>query len=72
MQSLALAVKDLGLDSVIMAAPDRVFVGPLAGQYERLLKFPDGYRFAIALAVGCAAAEFRPHALKPENIVELR
>ena len=71
-QSLALAAKALGLDSVIMAAPDRIFVGPLAGHYERLLDFPDGYRFAIALAVGYAAAEFQPHTLKPENIIELR
>lgn len=70
-QSLALAAKALGLDSVIMAAPDRIFMGASAQYYERLLKFPAGYRFAIALAVGYAAAEFRPHALKPENILEL-
>lgn len=71
-QSLALAAKALGLDSVIMAAPDRIFTGPLALEYMRLLKFPENYRFAIALAVGYAAADFRPHEWKPENIIELR
>ena len=70
-QSLALAAKALGLDSVIMAAPDRVFTGPRAQEYERLLGFPAGYRFAIALAVGYAACEFRPHEHKQENMIEL-
>lgn len=70
-QSLALAAKALELDSVIMAAPDRIFTGPAAQDYLRLLQFPDGYRFAIALAVGYAAADFRPHEWKPENIMEL-
>ena len=70
-QSLALAAKALGLESVIMAAPDRVFTGPRAQEYERLLGFPAGYRFAIALAVGYAAREFRPHEHKRENMIEL-
>ena len=70
-QNLALAAKAEGLDSVIMAAPDRIFTGRRAEKYERLLGFPQGYRFAIAVAVGYAAVEFRPHSLKPENIIEL-
>lgn len=70
-QSLALAARDLGLDSVIMAAPDRVFVGEREAEYNALLGIPRGYRFAIALAVGHAAHPFPPHALKPENIITL-
>ena len=70
-QNLALAAKAEGLDSVIMAAPDRIFTGRRAEKYERLLGFPQGCRFAIAVAVGYAAVEFRPHSLKPENIIEL-
>lgn len=70
-QNIALAAKEEGLDSVIMAAPDRIFIGSESKEFEELLGFDEGYRFAIALAVGKAAAEFTPHELKPENIVRL-
>lgn len=68
-QSICLAAKDLGLESVIMAAPDRVFVGPRAEWFNALIGLPQGYRFAISVAVGYGAQPFRPHELKPENII---
>lgn len=68
-QSICLAAKDLGLESVIMAAPDRVLTGPGAEEFNALIKLPRGYRFAIAVAVGYGAAPFRPHELRPENII---
>lgn len=68
-QNLALAARALGLDSVIMAAPDRIFFGPTAEKFEKMLGFPSGYRFAIAIAIGRRAAEFIPHQLKRENVV---
>ncbi len=70
-QSIALAAKAMGLDSVIMAAPDRVFTGSRAPEYHALLGLPPGYRFTIAVAVGHAAGEFSPHTPTPENIISL-
>lgn len=67
-QSIALAAKDQGLDSVIMAAPDRIFLGEDGEAYGALVGIPPGYRFAISLAVGYAAHPFAPHELKRENI----
>ena len=67
-EHLALAARALGLDSVIMAAPDRIFVGPTAEKFEEMLGFPPGYRFAIAIAIGRRAAAFAPHSLSWENI----
>lgn len=68
-QSLCLAAKSLGLDSVIMAAPDRVFTGVREAEYNALIGIPKGYHFAIAVALGHAAKPFPPHLLKPENII---
>lgn len=70
-QNITLAAKALGLDSVIMAAPDRVFVGERGEEYAALIGMPKGYRFAISVAVGYGAHPFRPHEPKPENILSV-
>ena len=70
-QNITLAAKALGLDSVIMAAPDRVFAGERGEEYAALIGFPEGYRFAISVAVGYGARPFPPHDLKPGNILSV-
>lgn len=70
-QNLALAAKSLGLDSVIMAAPDRIFTGSKAAYFCDRLGIEVGYRFAISIAIGSAAAPKEPHTLKPENIITI-
>lgn len=67
-QSLCLAAKSLGLDSVIMAAPDRVFTGAREPEYNALIGIPQGYHFAIAVAVGHAAKPFPPHTPKDSSL----
>ena len=62
-QNLALAAQGLGLGSVILGLPRYAFEGARAAEFERRLKFPDGYTFAIAIAVGYAAATKDAHPL---------
>lgn len=68
-QSIALAARSVGLDSVIMAAPDRIFTGPDSGRYTDLIGFPPGFRFAISIAVGYAALPKIPHTHTLDNII---
>jgi len=68
-QNIAIAATAAGLGSVIMAAPDRIFTGRDDAGFNEVLGFPEGYRFAIAIAVGYQEHDFHPHDLKPENIV---
>lgn len=70
-QNLALAAKAIGLDSVIMAAPDRIFKGKYEQEYASLLGFPEDYRFGISIAIGYSNGKFTPHELKRENIVRI-
>ena len=70
-QSLALEARSLGLDSVIMAAPDRIFVGDRAECFNRLIGIPEGYRFAISIAIGWRNRDFKPHEPAWDRIVDI-
>lgn len=67
-QNLSLAAKSIGLDSVIMAAPDRVFKEPVDRTLREEVGIPDGYRFAISIAVGEAVESKEPHKLSRDSI----
>lgn len=71
-QNLALAAEAIGLDSVIMAAPDRVFVGEGSEEFLQLAGIPAGWRFAIGIAVGYAAQSKAPHTFNYDNVTVLR
>ena len=51
-QSIALAAKGMGLDSVILGFPRVTFEPKYHGKWEKDLKFPDDYVYGISVAVG--------------------
>lgn len=67
-QTIALAAHSLGLGSVILGLPDAAFTGPRGHHFNTLLKFPKGYSFAVAIAVGIPAATKEAHPVEPNRI----
>ena len=51
-QSIALAAKSMGLDSVILGFPRVSFEEKYAGKWHEALKFPAGYVYGVSVAVG--------------------
>ncbi|NLF27487.1 MAG: nitroreductase family protein [Clostridiales bacterium] len=51
-QTIALAAHSIGLGTVILGRPMDVFLSPKGPAYEKAFKFPEGHKFAIAVAVG--------------------
>lgn len=68
-QTIALAAHSLGLGSVILGLPEGAFAGPRAAYFNELLKFPEGYSFAVAIAVGIPTMTKEAHPVKPDRIV---
>jgi len=60
-ENLAIAAHGMGLGSVILGMPRAAFTSPKADEFRKALNFPEGYDFAIALAVGYAAATKDAH-----------
>jgi nitroreductase len=60
-QTIALAAHSLGLGSVILGLPDAAFKGPRVEYFNNLLKFPDDYEFAIAIAIGVSDTTKEAH-----------
>jgi nitroreductase len=67
-QTIALAAHSLGLGSVILGLPDAAFTGPRKDYFDRLLKFPAGYSFAVAIAIGIPSASKEAHPQEPDRI----
>lgn len=69
-QNIALAAHSLGLGSVILGLPDAAFTGSKKDYFNQLLKFPVGYSFATAIAVGVPAdtKKGHPHSQKQNRI----
>lgn len=51
-QSLALAAKSMGLDSVILGMIAYTFQSENAEEWKKRLLFPEGYEFTIGIAIG--------------------
>ncbi len=51
-QSIALAAKSMGLDSVILGFPRVSFEAKYEGKWKQALKLPDNHVYGIAVAVG--------------------
>jgi nitroreductase len=60
-ENIALAAHSIGLGSVILGMPEAAFTGPRGAYFNEKLKFPDGYSFAVAIAVGAPAASKEAH-----------
>ncbi|MDR3230214.1 MAG: nitroreductase [Synergistaceae bacterium] len=70
-QTIALAAHALGLGSVILGLPDAAFTGSKGEYFNRLLKFPEGYSFAVAIAIGVPATTKEAHPVAPGKIDHL-
>jgi len=62
-QNVTLAAASLGLGSVICGMAGIPLSGPRGDELKKRLKFPDGYRFEIAILVGMAKSGKEPHEL---------
>ncbi|MDR3145882.1 MAG: nitroreductase family protein [Treponema sp.] len=61
-ENLAIAATSLGLANIILGLPGVVFNDPASAAYwKEKLRFPEGYEYGLAVAVGYAAGEGKPH-----------
>jgi nitroreductase len=67
-QSIALAAHAIGLGSVILGMPEAAFTGAKGDYFNKALKFPQGYSFAVAVAVGVPAGSKEAHPLEKDRI----
>jgi nitroreductase len=67
-QTIALAAHALDLGSVILGMPDAAFTGSRGDYFNRLLKFPEGYSFAVAIAIGVPSTTKEAHPIEPDRI----
>ncbi|GHT65043.1 NADH dehydrogenase [Spirochaetia bacterium] len=67
-QTIALAAHSIGLGTVILGLPDAAFTGARGDYFNKLLKFPAGYSFAVAIAIGFPAATKEAHPVEPDRI----
>ena len=60
-ENVVLAAESLGLGTVILGLPRFAFSGPEADDLRRALRFPEGWDFAIAVAIGTPADDKPAH-----------
>ena len=67
-ENIALAAHALGLGSVILGLPEPAFTGERKEYFNTLLKFPEGYDFAICIAIGIPTTSKDAHPIQPGRI----
>lgn len=67
-QTISLAAESMGLGSVILAMPRDAFIGAEKSDLEKALDFPDGYGFAIAIALGIPEDDKPAHEIKEGKV----
>jgi nitroreductase len=70
-ENIAIAAQGLGLGSVIIGLAAHAFESPNGRHLDDLLKFPTGYKFVIAIAVGHPAVKKDAHIVNPDLITHL-
>ncbi len=70
-ENMAIAAEALGLGSLIIGCIRQVLTGEKSGYYAEKLKFPEGYGYQIAIAVGKKAVDKVPHSYDYENSVSM-
>ena len=68
-ENIALAAEGLGLGSLIIGCVKNALLGNKKEYFANALKFPEGYEFAIAIAVGHKAVTKEPHTIDLEKNV---
>jgi nitroreductase len=67
-ENIALAAESMGLGSVILGMPGDAFKGEKADYFRKALKFPEGWDFVIAIAIGVPADTKEAHPVKEDRI----
>ena len=70
-QNLALSAHALGLGSVIVGMAESAFAGEAAQPLRQRLGVPDGYRFAISIAIGVPAVSKPGHEIHPGRVTRV-
>lgn len=68
-ENLALCAKSLGLDSVILGMPEGAFAS--SEELRNAFRFPEGFEFSIAIAIGHRAMDKAPHEVDESHIISL-
>lgn len=68
-ENIALAAEGLGLGSVIIGCIKAAMLGEKKQSFAQALRFPEGYDFQVAIAVGPKASSKEPHACDWEKNV---
>lgn len=68
-ENIALAAESMGLGSLIIGCVRDALTGDRKEYFSRELKFPEGYEFVIAVALGHKAVSKEPHEYQVEKNV---
>ena len=71
-QSLALAAKSMGLDSVILGMPAMAFTGEGSEALREKTCFPAGLEYGIGVAIGHRAMDKDPHEYDMAHIIDVK
>ncbi|MDR0909258.1 MAG: nitroreductase [Spirochaetaceae bacterium] len=63
-ENICLAAHSIGLGTVILGMPETAFLGPKGAGFAERLKFPAGYTFCVAIAIGKPASTKEAHPIK--------
>lgn len=70
-QNMALAAESVGLGSVIIGMIRGCFMDEHKETLEKALRFPNGYRYVIAIAIGTPLDEKSAHPIKENKVTFL-
>ncbi len=70
-QTIALAAEGLGLGNLIIGCIKDAMLGEKKAHFAEVLQFPEGYEFAIAIAVGKKAVEKAPHTIDEAKVSKI-
>lgn len=71
-ENLAIAAKELGLDTVILGMPAAAFSGEAGRKLAESLGVPTGYDFRIGISIGYKDTEKEPHEWDESHIIEVK
>ncbi|MDR1046736.1 MAG: nitroreductase [Treponema sp.] len=67
-ENICLAAHAIGLGTVMLGRAEPAFNGPKGDHFAKLLKFPEGYKYAVAISVGYPAGSKEAHPIAPGRI----